>query len=110
MAMKAAGIADTNPGNQKLRTLLDASADLAEFVGAAQKAAGENKGFAYALGIVANARIQAAQMATQIHRGPLAAANPNKQEALEQRNAQILDNWVPPELRQNQPEEIVDAN
>jgi uncharacterized protein YdaU (DUF1376 family) len=93
-AMRAAGLQDANPGNQKLRTLLDAGADKAEFVTAAEKAAAEGKGFAYALGIVANARIQAAQLATQIHRGPMPAAAPNKQEALEQRNRQIADEWA----------------
>jgi len=93
-AMRAAGLQDANPGNQKLLTLLAAGADKAEFVTAAEKAAGEGKGFAYALGIVANTRIQAAQLASQIHRGPMPAATPNKQEALEQRNRQIADEWA----------------
>lgn len=93
-AMRAAGLPDANPGNQKLRTLLDAGAEKSEFVAAAEKAAAEGKGFAYALGIVANARIQAAQLASQIHRGPMPAAAPNKQEALEQRNRQIADEWA----------------
>jgi len=92
--MRAAGLQDANPGNQKLLTLLAAGADKAEFVTAAEKAAGEGKGFAYALGIVANTRIQAAQLASQIHRGPMPAATPNKQEALEQRNRQIADEWA----------------
>jgi uncharacterized protein YdaU (DUF1376 family) len=70
-AMKLAGVADVNPGNQTLRTLIDAGATLEEFTGAAAKAVAEGKGFAYAIGIVRRDREQAAQIATGLLRGPL---------------------------------------
>jgi len=75
LAMKAAGIADTAPGSPKLKALLDAGADLQEFVGAAQqaKAAGSPR-FSYALGIVAGERKRAAEMAGQLQRGELASS------------------------------------
>jgi uncharacterized protein YdaU (DUF1376 family) len=70
-AMKRAEVGDVNPGNQTLRTLIDAGATLDEFTGAAAKAVAEGKGFAYALGIVRRDREQAAQMAAGLLRGPL---------------------------------------
>ena len=72
LALKAAGIADTNPGNPKLRALIAAGADLQEFVGAAQDAAARgNPRFAYVLGSVAGERQRAAEMCGQLHAGPL---------------------------------------
>jgi len=84
-AMKAVGIADVNPGHQTLRTLLEAGADVAEFVGAAQKAVAEQKGFAYALGIVKNERLRAAQLTDQIHRGALPVAETAYQRSMRER-------------------------
>jgi len=81
-AMKAEGIADPNPGSPKLLTLLQAGAELAEFTSAAADAVARKKGFAYALGMVANRRAEAAAMAAAgLHQGalpatPRAAAEP----------------------------------
>lgn len=52
VAMRAAGLASVNPGHPKLLALLEASAPIGAFVGAAQDAADRGKGFAYALAIV----------------------------------------------------------
>jgi hypothetical protein len=73
-AMKAAGIADVNPGNQTLLTLLEAGANEAEFVGAAREALKKPAGFAYALSVVVNGRKRAAAMAGQLHTGAMPAA------------------------------------
>lgn len=89
-AMKACGLADVNPSNQKLRTLLAAGATEAEFVDAATRAARAQAGFGYALTIVANERKRAADLASAIHHGPL----PNKQEAIEIRNKAVGAAWL----------------
>lgn len=93
-AMRLAGLQDANPGNQKLLTLLSAGANKSEFVDAAQRAAGEGKGFAYALGIVANTRIQAAQLATQIHRGTLPVAETAYQRSMRERMAEAAPEFA----------------
>lgn len=80
-AMRAKGLSDANPGNQKLLTLIDAGATQAEFEGAAEQAVKAQAGFAYALSIVANERMRAAQLATQIHRGRMPAAPPPTETA-----------------------------
>lgn len=89
-AMKQAGIGDVSPGNQTLKTLIDAGATLDEFTGAAAKAVSSQKGFAYALGIVKRDREQAAAMAGKLHRGEL-PAQVNRQEALEARNRAVVE-------------------
>lgn len=95
LAMKSVGVADTSPGNAKLRALLDAGATVEEFVDAGRKAVAANAGFGYALKVVENGRKQAAQLAAQVHRGPLqAATHTNKQEALELRNRQVAAEWA----------------
>lgn len=73
-AMKAAGIADVSPSNQKLLTLIAAGATVDEFVDAAKKAVTGGKGFAYALGIVERERRDAAALVGQLHTGPLPRA------------------------------------
>ena len=86
LAMKAAGIADTNPGNPKLRALVDAGADLQEFVGAAQQAVSAGNGrFAYVLGIVEGGRKRAAAMASQLHQGAMPAAETAYQRSMRER-------------------------
>jgi hypothetical protein len=87
-AMKRAGIGDVNPGNQTLKTLIDAGATLDEFTGAAAKAANSQKGFAYALGIVKRDREQAALMAGKLHRGELPAAETTYQRSMRERMAE----------------------
>ena len=86
LALKAAGIADTNPGNPKLRALVDAGADLQEFVGAAQQAVSAGNGrFAYVLGIVEGGRKRAAAMASQLHQGAMPAAETAYQRSMRER-------------------------
>lgn len=71
LAMKAAGIADVNPGHPDLLMLLTAGATVAEFEGAATTAASKGKGFAYALGTLKRTRQEAAKTAPTLHTGPL---------------------------------------
>jgi len=84
-AMKAEGVADVNPSHQSLRTLLEAGATEGEFIAAAKKAVAEQKGFAYAIGIVANERKRAATLAQQVHRGVLPAAETAYQRSMRER-------------------------
>lgn len=85
LAMKAAGIADTSPGNPEFRALVDAGADAEEFLSAAKDAVGRKKGFRYALTIVASARVKAAELAQQIHRGELPPAETPYQQSARER-------------------------
>ena len=86
LAMKAAGIADTNPGNPKLRALLESGASLQEFVGEALHAVASGKGrFAYVLGAVEGERKRAAAMANQLHQGALPAAETAYQRSMRER-------------------------
>lgn len=91
-ALRRAGIADTNPGHPVLLELLKAGAQQVEFAGfvpdALRKA--PKQPFAYLLGMVKGERERAAAMAGTLHRGPM----PNKQEAIEQRNAAVGDAWL----------------
>lgn len=90
--LRQAGIADVNPGHPRLLALLEAGAQPAEFAGfvahAMEKAPGN--AFVYLLGVVEGERKRATATAGQLHRGPL----PNKQEAIEQRNAAVGDAWL----------------
>jgi uncharacterized protein YdaU (DUF1376 family) len=88
-AMKAAGIADVNPSNQTLLTLLSAGATDGEFTAAAATAAGCAKGFGYALGIVANERKRAAVLAQQVLHGTLPAAETTYQRSMRERMQEV---------------------
>ena len=88
-AMKAQGIADTSPSHPTLLELLGVGASRQEFVDAAAKAVESGKGFAYALGIVVNARKQARKLAEQLHHGPLPVAETPYQRAMRQRMSEF---------------------
>jgi len=79
-----------------LLQLIEAGATVDEFVYAARTAKDKRKGFSYLLGIVKSQRKEALAMSKQILKGKL----PNKQEALEQSNAAVAENWKPPEMRE----------
>jgi|GEM_PF-1938577 len=85
LAMKAAGLADTSPGNPEFRVLVDAGADAAEFLAAAQEAVSRGKGFRYAVSCVATARKRALELAGQIHRGELPATETAYQRSMRER-------------------------
>lgn len=72
-ALKAVGIARTNPGHPMLGVLLAAGATEAEFLGAVPQALGKRDPFAYLLQVVKGQREAAAAAATQVHAGPLPA-------------------------------------
>lgn len=92
IALKAAGIPNVNPSHATLRALVDAGAEVAEFIGAVK--ASENKGdrFAYVLGTVEGQRKRAAATAGAIHHGPLRVVNP--QEAIEESNRAVGQRWA----------------
>ena len=71
MAMRQAGIADTNPGHPRLLALLQAGATKAEFVGFAPAAIAKGAGFAWILGAVEGERTRAASTNPGLHRGPI---------------------------------------
>lgn len=91
-ALRRAGIPDTNPGHPVLLELLKAGAQQAEFAGFVPAALSKSpkQPFVYLLGAVKGERERAAAMAGNLHRGPM----PNKQEAIEQRNAAVGDAWL----------------
>lgn len=88
-AMRQQGIADGNPSSQQLLTLIEAGAADGEFIAAAKKAADEQKGFGYALAIVANERKRAAKLAEQIHRGTLPTAETTYQRSMRERMQEV---------------------
>ena len=65
--------------------LLNAGATEEELVGAAQKAVGHGKGFAYALGIAVKTRQEAASLAATLHEGPIPVAETAYQASMRQR-------------------------
>lgn len=105
-AMKAEGIADVNPGHLDLLALLDAGAELREFVSAAQTAAGKRKGFAYALGIVRKAREEAAS-AKPLHQGAMPQQAPSRKD-VQLQTAALMTGAAPMPQRQaaTEPETI----
>lgn len=74
LALKAEGIGNVNPGNIRLRTLLDAGATVEEFTGMAGKALGQVNPFAYVLAAVEGERKRAVATAGTLHRGPIPVA------------------------------------
>ena len=61
-ALRKMGMADVNPGHPKLLKLIEHGASLAEFELAASKSIATQKSFAYALGVLAGLRQEAAAM------------------------------------------------
>lgn len=92
IALKAVGIAGVSPGNQRLRMLLEAGADLQEFLAFADKArqSAPGKEFPYILAAVEGERKRAASMSGTLARGRL----PTKQEALEARNRAVAEEFL----------------
>jgi uncharacterized protein YdaU (DUF1376 family) len=73
-ALKTAGIANVNPGNLRLTTLLAAGATEAEFLAHADKARDKGDAFAYVLAAVEGERKRAAATAGQLHQGAMPSA------------------------------------
>lgn len=90
LALSGAGISRTNPGHPRLQALLAAGATTAEFLAFADKAKGMDDPFAYLLGCVEGERKRAKRNGAEMHRGRL----PSKQEAIEQRNRAVADEWL----------------
>lgn len=81
-ALRRAGVAGVNPAHPGLQQLLEAGADEAEFVAAAEKAADKRDPFAYVLGVVEGQRRHAKAMAEGVHHGPLPSTeSPREREA-----------------------------
>ena len=87
IALKAIGVSQVNPAHPRLRALVDAGADLQEFLGFVEQArtAAPGREFAYVLAAVANERQRAAAMTGTLAKGRL----PTKQESLEARNRAV---------------------
>lgn len=79
--MRQAGIADTNPGHPDLIALAEAGVSDAEAQGAARTAVERGKGFAYAIGTLKRQRIEAAQVAQQLHQGAMPQRQPTQRES-----------------------------
>lgn len=92
IALKAAGVANVNPAHPTLRALVDAGADVLEFVGAVKASEGKADRFAYVIGTVEGQRKRAAETAGVIHHGPLKVIS--KQAALEERNRSVAQAWA----------------
>lgn len=75
-ALKAAGVQRVNPGDLRLKALLDAGATEDEFVGLAPQALGKGDGFAWILGTLTNQRKQVAEDAKAMHQGQLTKGKP----------------------------------
>lgn len=93
MAMKAAGVADVNPGHIGLLRLIEAGATLDEFIGAASEARAKSKGFAYAVGTVQRRREEAA-MANPLHQGAMPQPTISRRD-LQLQTAALMTGAVP---------------
>ena len=82
------GMPKTSPGHPLLLKLLDAGCSDAEFLAFVPAALGKGDPFAYMLAAVKSERERAAVI--PLHQGRM----PNKQEALEARNAAIGEEWA----------------
>ena len=90
-ALRQAGISNAQPSLMRFRMLVDAGAQQSEFLGFVDKALGiQGDRFAYIVGAVEGERKRALATAGQLHRGPM----PNRQEAIEQRNRAVGDQWL----------------
>jgi uncharacterized protein YdaU (DUF1376 family) len=79
--MRQAGIPDTNPGHPDLIALAEAGVSDAEVQGATHTAVERRKGFAYAIGTLKRQRIEASQVAQQMHQGAMPQRPPTQREA-----------------------------
>lgn len=75
-ALKAAGVQRVNPGDLRLKALLEAGATEDEFVGLVPQALGKGDGFAWILGALTNQRKQVAEDAKAMHQGQLTKGKP----------------------------------
>lgn len=90
-ALRLAGISNAQPSWMRFRMLVDAGAQASEFLGFVPKALDiHGDRFAWIVGAVEGERKRAAAMSARLHRGPM----PNRQEAIEQRNAAVGDAWL----------------
>lgn len=87
--MRQAGFPDVNPGDPRLLALLAQGATEAEFAGLAAEAVRKSKGWGWLLAALEGRRSDAAAIATRP-----AAAPVNRQQALEDRNRAVADQWL----------------
>jgi uncharacterized protein YdaU (DUF1376 family) len=89
-AIRRAGLASIDPGYPAFRALVDAGATQDEFIAYVPEALTKSKPAQWLIAAVQGERERAAGMAARLHRGPM----PNKQEAIEQRNRAVGDEWL----------------
>ena len=89
IALREAGVAAVNAQHPTLLALLEAGAEPAEFVSAAELAMGRTDPFAYLLGVVKGRRADAARVAQEVRHGPMPTAETPRQRAARERMEQI---------------------
>lgn len=85
MAIRAEGIASTNPGHPDLQALIAQGAEVQNFVAAARTARDKGKGFAYVLGIVKGQMNDAKTIATSAQSATKSVAESPHQRAMRER-------------------------
>lgn len=111
-SLRAAGIANVNPGHALLAALLEAGATEAEFIGAVPGASDKHDPFAYLLGVVKGQREDAAKAAQGLHRGQFPAVETPYQRSARERVQQVAPSVAakPPGLSiQPNPMEVLDG-
>lgn len=103
IAMKAEGIANVNPGHPELGVLIDAGAEVQNFVDAARKAKGKANGFAYAIGVVKGQMADAARLVSQ---GLQAGAGPPAETTYQRSKRELYEAAIG---RNRQPIEAFDV-
>lgn len=89
-AIRQAGIGDASPGHLRFRALVDAGADLDEFLAFVPQALKADKPFAYLLGAVWGERERATQSKGQLHQGAMPKAPITVESDAAQRTDQYL--------------------
>lgn len=85
MAIRAEGIASTNPGHPDLKALIDKGAEVQNFVAAARVAREKGKGFAYVLGVVKGQLNDASEIATSASAQRIQPSETGHQRAMRDR-------------------------
>lgn len=103
IAMKAEGVSSVNPGHPELLALIDAGAEVQNFVDAAKKSKGKGNGFAYAIGVVKGQMADAARLVAQ---GLQAGAGPPAETAYQRSKRELYEAAIG---RNRQPTEVFDV-
>jgi hypothetical protein len=89
-AIRRAGLSALDPGYPLFRALVDHGAEEHEFLALVPDALTKDQPFKWLIGAVSGERKRVLKLRGEMHRG----AMPNKQEALENRNRSVADEWA----------------